>query len=294
MEYVLKNEKLEARFDTKGAELISVKAGGKEYIWQADPDVWARHAPVLFPFVGQVRDGVFRYAGVEYKSGQHGFARDMEFELVEQSEDEISFVLKGDESTLSRYPFLFELYIKYLLTGNRIDVEWQVKNVDDKDMHFSIGGHPGFACPLDGRGDWEDNRILFKKDDLALDEIVIRPITTGGNVGAGTESLSLDNGCLTPTDQLFSNDALILEDRQVDRISLIDPDGEEYLAVSFDAPLAGVWTPVGKHAPFICIEPWFGRTDRDDFTGSLEEREYSNCLQPGGEFVAGYSIEVWR
>lgn len=282
-----------------GAEAVSLKKNGVEYLWSADPAFWGRHAPVLFPFVGQVRGGVYRYAGVEYKMGQHGFARDMDFTLVEASSDSMKMRLVSTPDTLARYPFDFALDITYTLRtlkedvhATALDVTWTVTNTGDKKMYFSLGGHPAFMCPIAGMGDWHNYRIYFAKAGAPLEAITYRPITDGGNVGNATKTAALTDGKLIPTDDLFAGDALILENAQADHIGLVDPHGTEYLKVDFTSPLVGVWTPVGKHAPFICIEPWYGRTDADDFTGTLEEREYSNTLAPAEVFERTFTVTI--
>lgn len=290
MIYRLKNSEAELTADTHGAEILSLVKDGKEYIWNGDPAYWGRRTPVLFPFVGQVRGGVYRCKGTEYPMGQHGFARDQEFELTEETEDSLTFVLRENEQTLAVYPFPFELRITYVLRGSAVDVTWEVRNPGSEMLYFSIGGHPAFMCPPAGEGSWDDCALLFKKKGAALDEITIRPITGGGNVGDQTKTIPLEKGQITPTDDLFAGDALILEDSQADEISLVGPSGSPYLTVTFDTPLVGVWSPVGKHAPFICIEPWCGRTDRDTFAGDLSEREYGNALAPGEVFTRTYRI----
>ena len=59
-----------------------------------------------------------------------------------------------------------------------------------------------------------------------------------------------------------------------------------------EAPLFGIWSPPGKNAPFICIEPWYGRCDDEYFDGDLTEREWGNKLAPHQTFEASYTITV--
>ena len=285
--------------DDHGAEAVSLRKKGVEYIWSGDPAYWGRHAPVLFPFVGQVRGGKYRFGGREYSMGQHGFARDSEFTLTGESENSMTFLLASNEETLKKYPFAFDLYITYTLGVSPenehdtvITVTWKVVNKENGPMYFSIGGHPAFMCPIAGMGDWKDYKIFFARGGKPLESITYRPITDGGNVGNATKTASLTEGMLTPTDELFAGDALILEGEQADHAGLVDPNGVEYLKVDFSTPLVGIWSPVGKHAPFICIEPWYGRTDSTDFTGTLEERAYTNTLARGGVFEKNFSVTV--
>lgn len=292
MDYTISDGIITLTVSSHGAEAVSLVKGGAEYLWKGDGRYWGRHAPVLFPFVGQVREKTYRFRGREYHMGQHGFARDMEFNLISKTSDTFSFELDSDAETREKYPFDFVLVVSYRLEGSSVNVSWNVKNTGSETMYFSIGGHPAFMCPLNGQGDWPDYRIHIMKGESGVQEIKTHPITTGGNVGSEYKDIALSDGYITPTDELFAGDALILEDSQADTVALTDPEGRDYLTVRFDTPLVGIWSPAGKHAPFICIEPWYGRTDADDFTGDLTERPYTNVLSGGDTFTGGFSVHL--
>ncbi len=271
-----------------GAEIRSLKKDGKEIMWQADPKYWGRTSPVLFPLVGNYWEKRSRYAGREYEMSQHGFARDQDFELISQTEDELCFELKDSAATLEKYPFSFVLQLGYRISEDGVSVIWTVKNPTDGDIFFSIGGHPAFNCDL------EKDRILFKKNGKELSENLTVNIIEGDGSGClsdRSKSIALENGVLQLSAGLFDEDALIIEDRQADSVSLLDAEGKELLNVSFDAPLFGIWSPVGKNAPFVCIEPWYGRCDRVGFTGDISEREYGNSLAAGQQLGVSYTIK---
>jgi len=284
MRYIIKSKELTAEIDSSGAEVRSVKRGGREYMWCGDSAYWGRVSPVLFPFVGRVRNGKYRCGGTEYSMGQHGFARDMEFEMVSHSEDTVSFELRSSGETLKKYPFDFVLGITYTVKDNVLTVGWTVENTNDSEMYFSIGAHPAFMCPIDG-GEQPDYKLRFDADRIEyylLDNGLL-------DKSKGYE-LPINNGYADITKGMFDKDALIVEGRQAREISLCRSDGKEYITVKTDAPLFGLWSPAGKNAPFICIEPWYGRCDASDFDGELSGREYSNTLPEKGKFNAEYSV----
>lgn len=291
MEFCLKNEKLEVKICSKGAELISLKKEGREYMWSGDPAYWNRHAPILFPFVGGLKGKQYRYEGKTYEMGQHGFARDMEFTLVSQTDTRLVMSLTETEETMSNYPFRFLLELSYELKGDSLLIGWRVKNTDEKTLYFSIGGHPAFNCPMDGKGKQSEYMLRFMKDGRPLQEIT-SAVIEGGLVGEDTLEFGLEDGYIPITPDLFDTDTIVLEDGQVDAVSLCDPDGEEYLRVDFSMPLVGIWTPIQKNAPFICIEPWCGRCDDADFTGELPEKRWGNALETGEVFETAYTITV--
>lgn len=291
MEFCLKSGNAEATICSKGAELISLKKDGKEYMWNAEPAYWNRHAPILFPFVGGLKGKQYRYEGKTYGMGQHGFARDMEFALLSQTDTKLVMALDETEETMKNYPFRFLLEISYELKGDSLSIGWRVKNTDEKTLYFSIGGHPAFNCPMEGKGKQSEYMLRFMKDGKPLQEI-ISAVIEGGLVGEDTLEFGLEDGYLPVTPDLFDTDTIVLEDGQTDEISLCDPDGNEYVRVEFDMPLVGIWTPIQKNAPFLCIEPWCGRCDDTDFTGELPEKSWGNALEAGEVFEKEYTITV--
>lgn len=290
MQYQLKNEQLTIYVDSLGAELVSiVDNNGTEYLWCGDSKFWGRHSPVLFPFVGKPKDNQYIYDGKIYTMGQHGFARDMEFICIRQEKSEIWFALKATEETLEKYPFDFCLEIGYQLDGNRVRVLWKVTNQElEKEMYFSIGAHPAFMCPL-----CEDDQSQYQIRMNVNERIVYGFLNPeNGLLRDDKFELVLKNGMHCITEHFFDESAYVIEDSQVSEVSLVNPEGEAYITVCFDAPLVGIWSPEKKHAPFICIEPWYGRCDKETFAGTLEEREWSNCLKAGEVFEKSYDIYV--
>lgn len=167
MRYTLENETLKVEVDSFGAELRSVynKKEQKEYMWQADKTFWGRTSPVLFPFVGSMKNKEFVCDGKTYPMGQHGFARDMEHTLTSQTEDTLWFRLESSEETLAKFPFAFVLEPGYTLTENEVKVLWKVSNPADNTLPFSIGAHPAFNCPVGTDESKTGYAIAFGKYD---------------------------------------------------------------------------------------------------------------------------------
>ena len=268
MLHYLENDILKITVDTHGAELSSIyrKDERREMLWQGDPEFWGRRSPVLFPVVGKYKNGKTTYEGKEYFSGQHGFARDSEFTLVEKTETKISFELSSNEETLKQYPFRFRLVCSFELNNDRIIVGWNVENIDDKKIYFSIGAHPAFYCEKD-------------KTVLTMNSKNIKYSLINSNGLYTPQKYDVKNSFVLH-DNIFDNDALIIENSDVNEISLID-NNKKYLNIKFDAPLFGIWSPTKKNAPFVCIEPWYGRCDAEVFNGDITEREWGNSLEVG-------------
>ncbi len=280
--YKLENEIIKIEIDNHGAELKSLvrKDNENEYMWNADPKYWGRTSPVLFPFVGAVKDNCYKAKGKTYKMGQHGFARDEDFELCSQTNDSLWFELKSNEKTKEKYPYEFTLKIGYKIDENKLSVIWRVENDGDEVLPFSIGGHPAF-------NNREGSKLLFDKDG----EIKTRTLE-GGLAGDKIEVYELKDKYLCVTKEIFDKDALVIENQDVHKVSLCEKDGTPYLTLTADCPLMGIWSPVGKDVPFVCIEPWYGRCDSIHFDGELSEREYGNLLKPNEAWQREYSVEA--
>ena len=287
---ILSNETLRVEVSAHGAELQSIRKGDVEYLWQGDSRYWGRRSPVLFPIVGSVWEARYRVDGTEYQLGQHGFARDMDFAFVSASDTEVRYRLESSEETLAKYPYPFVLEIAYRLHGASIDVIWEVKNPSDKDMYFQIGAHPAFFYPdydpeKSGRG-------FFTFDRTEGIECI--RIKEKGCVDAVTKwPLEMPEGVLKLEKDTFDAiDTIMVQDSQLKRVNMFKEDGTAWLSLSFDAPVVGIWSPPGKVAPFICIEPWYGRCDRVGYEGEYKDKDWMNCLAPGEGFKSVYTIEI--
>lgn len=289
--HTLKNEILTVQVKEHGAELASIRKGSVEYLWQADPMFWGRHSPVLFPIVGSVWEKRYRVDGREFELGQHGFARDMDFTMVEGGEDEVRYRLESTEDTLKKYPWPFVLEIAYRLHGNMIDVIWEVSNPGNEDMYFQIGAHPAFNYPDYDPQTMERGFLSFDRSE-GLECIRIKE---KGCVDAET-LYPLDipaDGLLPLTRETFDKiDTIMLQDGQIGSVALYRTDRTPWLKLSFEAPVVGIWSPPGKNAPFICLEPWYGRCDRAGYEGDYRDRDWVNRLAPGEKFSSVYTIEI--
>lgn len=288
---VLRNDVLTVEVSAHGAELQSIRKGDVEYLWQGDPTYWGRRSPVLFPIVGSVWEAKYRVGEKEFSLGQHGFARDMDFTLVSASETECRYRLESTTETLQKYPYPFVLEIAYRLKGSSIDVIWEVTNPSENDnMYFQIGAHPAFNYPdydpvEKGRG-----FLTFDRTE-GLECIRIKE---KGCVDEKTKyPLGMPDGKVKLTSETFDKiDTIMLENGQIRQVNMFREDGTPWLSLSFDAPVVGIWSPPGKCAPFLCIEPWYGRCDSAGYTGDYRQKSWINKLAPGAGFDSVYTIEI--
>lgn len=285
---ILENNLLSVKILAKGAELCSVvcKEQLTEYIWQADPEYWNKHSPILFPIVGTLKNDTFSHKGMTYKMSRHGFARDMQFTVTQQEAERAVFTLVSGPETLAQYPFLFKLQISYQLSGNSLQVSYTVSNEGEDTMHFSIGGHPAFRLPISNDLQFEDYSLQFEQKEHAL----IYPLDQEGQLLAqgipfleNTDTLALDKS-------LFYADALIFKALKSKKLRLATTKDSRSIEFSFEQfPYLGIWSK--KDADFVCIEPWQGITDRQDASGILAEKEGICSLAPQEEWKAGWQVQ---
>ena len=280
----LKNEQLTIRVAEKGAELQSVKdSDGREYMWQAGPE-WPRHSPILFPIVCSVNEQTYRVDGSEYHLPRHGFARDMDFTLISQTQDKVTFALHESEETLKVYPYHFNLAITYRLEANKVHVIWHVENTDTREIHFQIGGHPAFNLPS---GKVEG---MIKLD--CEEPIDILRSYADGSHDLVDVPLDADMGIIEISKSFFRNDSVKIHKSQTHRAMLMDTNGDPAVTVDYKTPVCAFWSPFSKNAPFVCIEPWYGIGDHRGFDGEFKDKPLMNHLLPGASFMSKYTITI--
>ena len=278
----LSNDVISAQINTLGAELCSLKnANNRESIWEGNPTYWGKHSPVLFPIVGTLKNNSYNHNNKEYQLTRHGFARDMEFELVGKTSSSASFSIQSNSATLANYPFQFELQIQYIIVHSTLEITYTVINKDTTAIPFSIGAHPAFALP----GNFENYSLEFEKEEPLEYTLLDNDL-----VSTQTETIATISNSIPLTYKLFERDALIFKKLQSNSLTILDKE-KPLLKVNFeDFPNLGIWTKVG--APFICIEPWFGYSDTIESNGNLFEKEGVIVLEANDTFQTKFSLEI--
>ena len=285
----LRNEQISITVSEKGAELQSIKdANGKEYLWQGDPAFWPRRSPILFPIVCSVNNDTKQAEGQEYHLPRHGFARDTDFKLISRSDRKVTFALESSEETKKVYPYDFTLSVSYVLDGNKIGVIWHVHNTDTREIHFQIGGHPAFNIPDMKAGESQHGRIRLDNAE-PLDGLKSYIDGSHEMIEVPVET---EQGVIEFSDNTWRNDSVKIHKSQVHRAELLNKAGEPEVTLEFRTPVIAFWSPYGKEAPFVCIEPWYGLGDPRGFLGAFKDKPLMNHLQPGASFMSKYDIII--
>lgn len=288
--YTITSNELQIAIAAKGAELKSIfhTAHKLEYMWSGNADYWAKTSPVLFPIVGALKNNTYFYGGKAYHLPRHGFARDKEFSVEEQSENSIRFTLTSDPSTLDVFPFHFTFSLVYTVNENRLSVLYLVKNENGEPMAFSVGGHPAFRLPLMEGTAYNDYVLQFEKEETANRW----PITKEGLIGTTPQPLLKRTKELPLSKELFQHDAIVLKGLQSNAVMLQSAKTPHGLKFWFEGfPYLGLWAAPG--ADFLCIEPWCGIADSVDANGELFRKEGIEVIEGGETFEREWKVEIF-
>ncbi len=285
----LQSGDFQAVINPLGAELISLKNkhSDLEYIWQADASLWGKHSPVLFPIVGSLKNNTFLFEGKSYELPRHGFAREKMFFAERINQNKAVFTLKSNEETLSRYPFPFQLQLKYALNENSLQCTYVVYNPGKDTLWFSVGAHPAFKVPLSKSAKYEDYYLQFNQP-----EKLIRWHLQDGLISEQHSEVPATSGRVPLHPSLFYEDALVLKNIASTKITLAntkDPHGFDFLFEGF--PYFGIWA--AKDAPFVCLEPWCGHADTVDHNQELTLKPGIEMLEGGGNWERSWKVEVF-
>ena len=286
----LQNENLTLRVDPFGAQMMELRSKyGTQYLWNGDPAYWKDRAPVLFPYVARLTNGSYTYCGVRYSMKIHGFAKDSVFSVEEQSADSVTLCLQDTPETLRQYPFRFTFRVRYALCGWTVAVTYSVRNEDEKEMMFGVGGHPGFRVPLAEDTAFEDYELRFshacQPDRVGFTETCF--------LNGHDTPYPLENGTtIRLRHDLFGEDAIVLKN-MARRVTLCSDKTNRSVTVTYpQMPYLGIWHMPHTDAPYVCIEPWASLPSRQDVVEELSCKSDLIHLAPGAEYENTWSISI--
>ena len=293
----ISNGSLTASIDTMGAQLMSLRKGESEYLWQGDSNWWPRRAPILFPIVGVLKDSKAESAEGTITLARHGLARLNQFEVVEQSTSSVTLQLKSTEETRKAYPYDFELKLIFSVAGDTLTQTYEVTNPANVVLPFTLGAHPAFNIPIPGvkTTALDQYHLLFTRSWTSYGP----SITDEGLCDYTTpQRLIVDSDMLPLSWDLIDREKTItLEDVPDRRITLaanaeassethgiqIDFEGFDYL---------GIWS-AAPGCPFVALEPWCGIADTVDCDGIFEHKPGIISLEPGQSIAKTLNIRVF-
>lgn len=291
-EYQLKCGAAHATVKSMGGELASyVAPNGRQYMWHGDPAAWASHSPVLFPVVGTTIDGKVKIEGKIFEIAKHGFTRKLEFTLGKHGEDFVEYTLSSNPELMKQYPFEFVLHVTHTITEQGFSTVFLIENLSGRRMPVCIGGHPGFACPIQPGEKFEDYELKFE----CVEQVENLLAPNGGCITgseklaefSNTDTLKLDHALFDARDALIFDG---LKSRKVKLQNAATGKGLLFDFTKFDC--LGIWSAPNKNAPYVCLEPWCGLPAFHDETGNFEDKPHVKMIEAGECFKVGYSMTV--
>lgn len=291
MLHTIRNNSMTVTVDSLGAQLMSVtSAQGVEYLWNGDPAYWKGRAPVLFPYVGRLTGESYTYGGRTYQLPRHGFAKLMDFSVVDSGPENVTLRISCTEETRKMYPFSFYFDVSYVLEGSTLVIVFAAENKGGETMYFGLGGHPGFRVPMEAGKEFTDYRLTFAQPSqpwqvLMSDEYMI----------SGHEApYPLKDGVELPLrHDLFDHDAIIL--KNFERTVTLSA-GEGTHGVTLSCPkmrYLGVWHQPKTDAPFVCLEPWVSLPSRQGVVEDLSQQNDLVSLAPGERYENRWTVTIF-
>lgn len=274
---------LNYKYKLDGGSLTSIMVSNEEMLFILDESIWTGQDNVIFPFVARLKNEKYMVDGKEYSMKIHGIAKYSKFKVIAKSENSDTIYLTSNEETLKHYPYKFELYVTYTRNNNILDVEYKVKNIDDKIMYFGIGGHPAIRVTYENN-DTKGNYILFDKKTLITyyelndDGSFITRKKTLGEV----EKIEVDK-------DFFRKYKTLICDNNFNHLILKRKDGRR-ISFRFHSKYLSIWSKPNA-GDFVCIEPWDGLPDFEKPNLELSKKEGINSLKPGEEYLFSYEME---
>ncbi len=281
----IKDEKMEVKINTLGGELTSVQKSGEEYLWQGDPQFWAGQSPLLFPIIGHLKDETIKIRGQQCVMETHGFIKTTEFDVVSHTETELVLSTKYTEATLLQYPFRFQFTVSFKIEQGQLQMTYTIYNLDDVEMVYNFGLHPGFRCDLFGEEAIENYYIEFP-EEKTLDTAVFTPeirvdLHEKKRIVEGSKYFYF-------VDELFLR-TLIFADIDFNEVWLCHKKRGRILKLSYEGfSMFALYRPL--NAPFICIEPWTGSDSIIQDFENLEDNPTQQLMPVGGSRAFSLTI----
>ncbi len=257
MNFEITSENMRFSFTDLGGELISATSfGGFEYLWRGDERFWGKHAPILFPICGRLKNSTYTFGDKEYLMGCHGFLSESILYADKISENKISFSLSDNESTRLKFPFSFKFTVCYEAIANTLNIKTTVENTGNKILPFMLGAHPGFKLPLEDGLCSSDYFI-----DLGCESAFIHGLDDEKCFVSKTPTVyNIKDGLYKINEDELADMGTAIFSEVSNEIKFFSYIGKRAIKINYsnDFKYFCIWKYPSPEAEFICLEPWSG------------------------------------
>ena len=292
MRSTISNEKITFVSDSYNVEpwVLKFRDDDVNYFWR--PESVARlGAAICFPLLGLLPDNKYVLDGKEYAMDQHGFAKTCDFRIAQKSESSIAYEITDTRETLAQFPYRFRFRVLYAVEDTTLKTEYRVTNRDEKEMYFSVGGHPRFACPIgqDDGARFDDYHVEFEKPESTRNIV-----KSYGPVSVIEKFFSPDGRRVQLDYSMFEKGCFCLHPVNSSYLTLKSPRSARSLKLRMEtATHLQLWTTVG--GPFIAFEPWYGSITSipsKSIESNWKERPGTLHIGAGEEFACAYYATI--
>ncbi|MGN1398757.1 MAG: hypothetical protein ACI4WG_02000 [Erysipelotrichaceae bacterium] len=268
MEIQISNQFLCATISSLAAEVISLKKGEEEFVWDRNKEDWHNCNPILFPIVGPLKDNSYTYKNQTYSLNQHGFLRRSQFNFIEIKKDSTKLQFKQNQASKELYPFDFTLTVSYRLDNDKLLIAYHLENNDDKELPFDIGFHPAFVCCNYYDENFAKVKIRFEKKEDNL-------------------PLTID---LKELVNLEKQETFFYQNFNSEYVELLTEKHTIRVAIK-DFTTLGFWRKSEK-SEFICIEPQHPVNNLNKNNFFSRDNKLNNLLAPKCSFDCQYYWQI--
>lgn len=275
---IIQNESWLLRIDSFGAQWTSLihKPTKREWLYQSDTTIWPRHAPLLFPIIGKLKENRYTVDNQPYQLNQHGFAREMEFEVLDHQSDFCQLKLSSDANSLRRYPFSFELIVSYRVLENGVAAWFEIKNISEKAMSYNFGGHPGFLIKPSSK------TTIQLQTETQLKQVVLEQGFWKNLIPTSQTEYIFD-------EHLNVKDTLLWQG--VNRCQVLMEKATLTMELE-NFPFFALWSPTPDNQQCLCLEPWSGLMDGVSEGAELSQKQYIWHLPTGQVNCHGFTVKI--
>ena len=256
------NDTIKAIINPVGAELEGLFINDINILWERNEQIWNSQSPILFPIVGGLKDGYYIYNDDVYKLPSHGFVRNMDFKVEIKQQNKLVLSHSYDNNTLACYPFKYKLLVGYEIINKELNVNISVINLDEKDIYFSVGFHPGFSYT--GLKSICGNDLSLNINPNKTNEILFSPSYYVGNEEKTFKETSFNE---------ITKELIIKRTLCYQNIDKVEVKCDKKLSFFTNMEYVAFWQKSPEDNPtFLCIEGWNGLPDSVNTNHRIEDK----------------------